>query len=187
MNYPNWIIIHGTDVSYTKLKNQLISVNGYHKSLGNVLSREGYYVGYHTLITDGVLYRTRLESEEGAHTNQQFKGQSMNKQSLGVCVGFDGDVEYPTQADYSLLKRQVKSWQGMYNIPNDRVVFHRYFNTAKTCPGSLLGKEWLEILLADPVVKPDDQEEKQKEILMQKISILQKLINLYLKLKHESS
>lgn len=183
-NHPIYIIIHSTDVSYRTLKNQLNSVNEYHRSQSFPLSRLGYHVGYHSLITDGINYRTRLDSEEGAHTKQKENGLSINLQSLGVCVGFDGDVEYPTGADYSLLQRQVWAWQDMYVIPNDHVLYHRHFNTAKTCPGSLLGGEWLDTLLnRTPVIKPADQEEKQKEILQVKISLLQKLINLYLQLR----
>lgn len=183
-NTPKWIVVHATDVSWRKAPNQLNSVNLYHKGQNYPLSRLGYYVGYHSLITAGKNTRTRLDSEEGAHTNQQVDGFSINKQSLGVCVGFDGDVEYPAPEDYLLLKKQVQRWQEMYSIPNERVVYHRHFNKNKTCPGSLLGVEWLkELLRREPHVKPDEQEEKQVEILKQRITLLQRLISLYLKLK----
>lgn len=179
MNHPAYIVIHCTDVSFQKLRDQLNSVNQYHRSQNFPLSRLGHYVGYHSLITGGKNYRTKLDSEEGAHT----KGH--NLESLGVCVGFDGDVEYPHPDDYILLQKQVWDWQKMYSIPDERVVFHRHFNTSKTCPGSLLDVAWLTRLLhPTPNAKPEDQEEKQKEILQVKISILQKLINLHLKLRN---
>jgi N-acetylmuramoyl-L-alanine amidase len=178
MNHPEKIIIHCSDVSSRKSSNQLDSINQYHKTRGFPLSRLGYYVGYHVLITGGKLYHTRLETEEGAHTVGE------NLRSLGICVGFDGDVEYPTPEDYILLQRQVWRWQEMYAIPDDKVFYHRAFNTSKSCPGSLLGVEWkANLLRRTPVAKPIDQDEKQKEILIQKISILQKLINLYLQLR----
>lgn len=178
MNHPDKIIVHGTDVSYQKLKNQLNSVNQYHKSKGFPLSRLNYWVGYHRLITGGKNYICKYDTEEGAHTLGQ------NLQSLGVCVGFDGDIEYPHPDDYALLQKQVWAWQDMYSIPDSQVYFHRQFNNLKTCPGSLLGVEWLEELLRrTPRLKPEEQEEKQKEILRQKISLLQKIINLYLKIK----
>jgi hypothetical protein len=185
MNKPKYIVVHCTDVSWQKLRNQLNSVNSYHKSIDFPKSQLGYFVGYHSLITGGVNYQCRRDSEVGAHTNQQENGQSINVQSLGVCVGFDGDIEYPHPDDYELLKKQVKGWQRMYSIPDEDVVFHRHFNKSKTCPGSLLGEEWLKTLLEEPIEKPDDQEEKKKEILKQQIVILTRLIDLITKLKNE--
>ena len=184
MNKPKYIVVHSTDVSFTKNGNQFNAVNNYHQSQDFPLSRLGYYVGYHRLITGGTNYHCKHDTEIGAHTNQLENGISINKQSLGVCVGFDGDVEYPRIEDYNLLQKQIWSWQDLYAISNQDVKFHRDFNTSKTCPGSLLGNEWLTNLLRrTPYSKPDDQEEKQKEILMQKISILQKIINLWLQIK----
>lgn len=178
MNHPDKIIIHCSDVSWRKSRDQLESINQYHYKQKFPLSRLGYHVGYHVLVTGGKIYHTRLETEEGAHTVGQ------NRQSLGICVGFDGDIEYPHPDDYALLQRQVWRWQEMYSIPDDKVVFHRDFNTSKSCPGSLLGVEWLNNLLRRTLEpKPIDQEEKQKEILMQKISLLQRIINLYLQLR----
>lgn len=184
MNNPLWIILHCTDVSYKISDNQLDSVNQYHQKEGFTLSRLGYYVGYHRFITGGKNYKTRMDTEVGCHTNQKVNGVSLNQQSLAVCIGFDGDIEYPHPDDYALLQKQVWDWQDMYAMPNDRVVFHRHFNTSKSCPGSLLGVEWMTNLLRrTPEAKPLEQEEKQKEILLQKISILQRLINLYLQLR----
>lgn len=179
---PKYILVHCTDLSYRVLKNQFNHVNNYHKSLDFPISQLGYYVGYHSLITDGRLYKSRLDLEEGAHCNNVVDGQSMNFQSLGVCLAIDGDIEMPTVEDTGLLIKQIKEWQGKYNIPNDRVMFHRDFNKAKTCPGQLLSKEWLNSLL-NPIPKPEDQNEKQKDILKQKISILEQLIALWTKLR----
>lgn len=181
MNHPQFIIIHCTDVSYRKLPNQLSSVNQYHQGLGYPLSRAGYYVGYHSLITGGQNYRTKLDSEVGAHTIGK------NQTSLGVCIGFDGDIEFPQPEDYALLKAQIIAWQDMYLIPNENVVFHRQFNPTKTCPGSLLGPGLLaELLRREIIAKPEEQVEKQKEILLQKVSLLQRLIKLYQQLKQFS-
>ncbi len=178
MNKPTKIIVHSTDVSWTKNRDQFHAVDQYHHSRGFPESRSGSFVGYHSLITGGKNYRPKLDSEEGAHTIGQ------NLTSLGVAVGFDGDVEYPHPEDYALLKRQVQNWQDSYLIPNEEVHFHREFNPQKTCPGALLGKEWMgELLKRETVGKPEDQEEKQRAILMQKISLLKKLIDLYTQLR----
>lgn len=184
MNTPKYIVIHSTDVSWTKNRDQFLAVDNYHKGKDYPKSSLGYYVGYHRLITGGKNYPAKEDVEVGAHTNQVENGRSINLQSLGICVGFDGDVEYPHPDDYKLLQEQIWSWQEKYNISDEKVVFHRHFNTAKTCPGMLLGPEWKEELLATVAkAKPEDQEEKQREILTQKISLLQQLIKLWQEVK----
>lgn len=184
MNTPKYIVIHSTDVSWKKNRDQFAAVNAYHQGEDFPKSSLGIFVGYHRLITGGLNYKCRDDNEIGAHTNQVVEGLSMNQQSLGICFGGDGDIEYPHPDDYELLQKQVFAWQDKYGIPNERVYFHRYFNKAKTCPGALLGEEWLRSLLAREVVeKPDDQEEKQKAILVQKVTLLQQIIALWIQLK----
>lgn len=83
----------------------------------------------------------------------------MNFQSLGVCVGFNGDIEMVRPTEYALLQKQVWDWQDFYKIPNENVYFHRYFATQKTCPGSLITDQWLKDLLTRPlpvVPKPSE-------------------------------
>lgn len=181
MNEPKYIIIHCSDVSRLAASDQFKSIDNYHKGQYFPISSLGYYVGYHSLITGGKNYKCRLDSDVGAHCNQQIEGKSLNFQSLGVCIGFDGDVEYPDGTQYKLLQDQVWTWQKQYNIPNDRVKLHREFATSKTCPGSLITKEWLAGLLAypQPVTKPVEQCIKQENIIKEqesKISILQSII-----------
>lgn len=183
-NNPKFIVIHCSDVSYKASRDQLLSINNYHQSREFPISRLGWFVGYHNLITNGHNYQCRLPSEEGAHTNQKVDDVSVNLQSLGICVGFDGDVEYPHPDDYPLLQKQVWEWQDWYNIDNEHVFYHRHFNTEKSCPGSLLQDDWLKNLLnSSPLPKPDTQEEKQKDILKAKVTLLQRLLAALLKLK----
>lgn len=180
-NNPSFIIVHCSDVSERDIYNQLKSIDQYHKTRDFDLSKLGYYVGYHALITGGQLYRTRLDEEEGCHCNQNLNGMTMNVQSLGICVGFDGDIEFPNQKHYDLLKEQVLKWQTQHKISNDRVLFHRHFATNKTCPGSLIKQDWLDTLLTStPVTVPKvpEQADKQKEIqkIQDQISIFTKLL-----------
>lgn len=180
MNKPKYILIHTTDVSVKTLYDQFKSVNTYHRDVRDFpISSLGYFVGYHRLITGGKNYKCREDSDVGAHCNQVVDGLSMNFQSCGVCVGFDGDIEpVPTWA-YPLLQKQVWDWQDKYKIPNERVKFHRDYATGKTCPGSLITKAWLANLLARPITqpKPDDQKDKQIDILLQQVSLLQRLLD----------
>lgn len=147
-NNPKYIIVHCSDVSYKISTDQLKSINVYHRDVrGFPVSSLGYYVGYHRLITGGKNTQCRLDSDEGAHCNQVKDGLSMNFQSLGVCIGFDGDEEMPSPFDTKVLQDQIWRWQDQYKISNDRVYFHRDFATNKTCPGSLITREWLDRLL----------------------------------------
>lgn len=184
MNNPRYIVIHCTDVSYRTAYNQFNSVNIYHRDVRDFpISSHGYYVGYHVLITGDTLYECRKDTDEGAHCNQRVNGISMNFQSLGVCVGFDGDIEMPTPRQYELLQRQVWAWQDKYKIPNENVKFHRVYATDKTCPGSLITDAWLKDLLKRPapvVEKPEDSKcaALEKIIIEQKgiIANLQELV-----------
>lgn len=150
-NNPKFIVVHCTDYSYANLYDQFSACNGWHKDRAFPLSSLGYYVGYHRLITGNTNYRARLDTDEGAHCNNIVDGLSMNFQSLGVCIGFDGDIEMPLTLHMNLLKEQIQEWMKTYNIPIERVQFHRDFSTVKTCPGSLITRQWLENLI-NPIV-----------------------------------
>jgi len=148
MNKPTYIIIHHSAVEESKLFNQLNSINNYHRDARAFpVSSLGLHVGYHSLITGGKNYKCKKDTDDGAHCNQKVGGVSINFQSLGVCVGFNGDVETMSDIHYGLLKKQIWEWQEKYKIPNEKVVFHRHFATYKSCPGSLLDDTWLEKLL----------------------------------------
>lgn len=155
-NTARYIVIHCTDYSYRKMFDQFVACNGWHKDRDFPISSKGLYIGYHRLITGDLNYQTRADDEEGAHCNQRVNGVSMNFQSLGVCVGFDGDIEQMTPKQYELLQKQVWEWQDKYNITNDRVKLHRDYATDKTCPGKLITDEWLKNFLQRPLPIPPD-------------------------------
>lgn len=151
-NNPKYILIHCSDVSYKVCADQFYSINKYHRDeRGFPRSSLGLYVGYHYLITGEQEYLCRIDTEEGAHCNQHLNGLSMNFQSIGVCIGFDGDIEFPTSMQYALLQKRVWALQDKWGIKNENVRFHREFATTKTCPGSLITQAWLDELLKRPV------------------------------------
>lgn len=164
MNNPQYIVIHCTDFSESLRYDQLNQTNSYHKSEGFPKSSLGYYVGYHYLITGGKEYQCRLDTDVGAHCNSSVNSLSMNYQSIGVCWGGDGDVEYPSPEHYRLLKERIRALMRDFGIPKENVRFHRAFNTKKTCPGSLLTEEWLNNLLKDDVVKASTCSVEKEEI-----------------------
>lgn len=168
-NTPKAIVIHCSDVSEKAVFNQLNSINTYHRDTREFpKSSLGYFVGYHYLITGNMVYQCRLDTDEGAHCNQVVNGLSMNFQSIGVCWAGDGDVEYPSSTHYKLLQETVWKIQDTYNIPNTSVYFHRFFQPAKSCPGSLITSTWLSALLERPKVavrKDAEQCLKQESII----------------------
>lgn len=160
VNIPKYIVIHCTDVSYKVNSDQFKSTNDYHRDVREFpISSLGFYVGYQYLYTGGREYICRKESDVGAHCNQGFDGTtvyepgtpgklSMNYQSIGLCCGFDGDIEKMPDAEYKLLQNRVWDIQNRYGI--NQVFFHRHFATSKTCPGGLINDQWLSALLKRP-------------------------------------
>ena len=161
MNKANYIVIHHSAVKDTG--DQFKGINNYHKEQNFPISSLGNYVGYQVLITGGKLYRTRIDEEIGSHTNQIINGKSVNEQSLGICVGFNGDIELPSTIHLNLLKQQVIDWQRKFNIPRERIVGHRFF-APKSCPGNLFTNQIIESLGIDL-----EKDEVLKLSLMQKI------------------
>lgn len=179
-NEPRYIIIHTSAVSYKKLKNQLNAIDSYHQSKGFPRSSLGYFVGYHRLSTDGIEYKCREDYEVGAHANNKVDGVSLNFQSLGYCMGFDGDTELPDPRDVENMKRTVREWMEKHNIPLERIKFHRHYNTLKTCPGALIGDQMIEVwfskkeenpIMTTPQIQPTTNEER--------LRILETIIGLY--------
>ncbi len=167
-NVPKYIIVHCTAVSWRKLRDQFFAVNRYHKERGFPESSLGWNGGYHILVSGGKEYRYREDWEEGAHCNTVVDGLSMNFQSLGLGIGFDGDVEMPYPDDLPLAAARIKKWKEKYGIPNDRVHIgpHRRWTPTKTCYGSLLADDWA-LELANPQPAPFEKHEKQDAIVAQ--------------------
>lgn len=187
-NYPKYIVIHCSDVSYRKLFDQFDNINNYHRDVKEFpISDLGFYVGYHALITGNAktqkyaIYKCKNDDEVGSHCNQGYDGinayspgsgiaLSMNFQSLGICMGFDGDIEMPPPDMYDLLRKQVWQWQDAYKIPSEKVFFHNFFTgKAKTCPGTLITDQWLKDLLTRPL--PISIDPKQNQCVDEKVVI----------------
>lgn len=109
-------------------------------------------VGYHA----GVEAVTLLSGELGRYAYQALLGRSpleqasacpeggMNRTALHVCCVGNFDRVPPSLAMLEcLVRRVVLPWMVEYGIPADRIVGHRDFNPAKTCPGTRFDLEQL--------------------------------------------
>ncbi len=184
INNPKYIVVHTSDVSSKLVYDQYESINKYHRDERLFpKSVTGSNVGYTRLYTGGKRYITKQDWEEGAHCNQcvtedgvvhppgTFPEYSMNLQSIGLCVGFDGDIEMMPEVELGLLKEDILYYMAKYNIPPERVLPHRHFNTAKTCPGSLITDDFIKSLTVKPV-------EVKSDILEAKLTVWQKILSI---------
>lgn len=186
MNNPKYCIVHCSDVSQKEIFDQYKSINAYHRDeRGFPQSTLGDWIGYHYLITGETMYKCKEDFEVGAHCNFVVDGVSMNYQSIGVCIGFDGDIELPIKPHLDLFKSLIEKIMKKYDIPIERVVFHRDFdNKGKTCPGTLFTRDYmLSILRPVDVVKVEPCNDAKLIIEKQnsQISNLQKFIEYLLK------
>ena len=186
-NNPKYILVHCSDIDSKLVADQFTGVNRTHRDERNFnTSSLGFNVGYHVFVTGGVAYRARVDTEYGNHCNNLVDGLSMNFQSLGICFGIDGDIELPSQGMVNLARAQILEWQRLYNIPNERVLFHRDFSKTKSCPGSLISRGWLEENILEmpkpPVVEVKEEikeevKEEVKEKITDKKSLWTKILN----------
>jgi hypothetical protein len=99
-------------------------------------------VGYHALVehTDrGVI---SILGRDWLSTAAACPQGGMNEVGLHVCVVGDYDAIPPDEAVLDVLVRRiVRPWMHMFAIPAERIVGHRTFNPAKTCPGNLFDLE----------------------------------------------
>ena len=122
LNDPRYIIIHHGAGSLN-----FEQVNEYHKSKWGFRSSLNFFVGYQYFISySGRVYQGRADNEEGAHCI------NFNKQSIGICLQGNMEIEEPTLAQLTSLERLVKEKKARYNIK--AVNGHRDFSST-SCPG----------------------------------------------------
>lgn len=144
---PKFIIVHHSftpkDIAANQAEN---SFNTTHKNRSFPQSSLGWFVGYHFVIYgDGQLRQYRQDSEIGAHT----KEQSMNFQSLGICLSGNFDVELPNQIQVDVLKQLLESKTAQFSITPGNIYPHRKFATYKSCYGSRLADDWARNLIVN--------------------------------------
>jgi len=168
------IIYHHSGVSREVQPNQFWTINNYHKQKWHFKSQLSLYGGYTYLIEpNGKIKQYRLETETAAHCI------GMNDKSVGICLSGHFSKELPTEAQKTALQGLLLELVKKYNIPLTRIVGHRYFAKAE-CPGRNLSNDWAQQLVATEYQKSDN--EKEIELLKKQISIIEKIIQVYIRL-----
>lgn len=175
-NVPEYLIVHTEASPVITNAPRFDVVNQFHRTRLFDKSSLGWYVGYHYFIEkSGLLIQARADTDEGMHTI------GFNLKSLGICLAGNGDVELPTLAQTETLKKLLNEKSKQYNIPKEKIKPHRLFlgHKEKTCYGLLLKDSWA----ADLIDIPIKSDEKKIEELKIQLSLLQKLVALWQKLK----
>lgn len=92
----------------------------------------GYHFGVELVADKYVIQTGRPVTQEGAHC----KEGGMNRQSLGVCMVGNYDVDELPDAARRLLADLVSSQLRQFSIPVENVKKHHDYAAYKTCPGS---------------------------------------------------
>lgn len=130
---PKYVNIHhgGGDWTFEQ-------VNNHHKNLWGFKSSLGYYIGYQKWIRyGGEVVIARRDNEEGAHTVDPAKPGYWNKNSVGICLRGNTELEKPTEWQLRALKNELDS----YVARGFKVKYHGQI-VPTACPGRYL-KEWL--------------------------------------------
>jgi len=122
LNNPKYIIIHHGAGNWG-----FEQVNKHHTDKWGFISSLGFGIGYQYFISySGRVYQGRADNEEGAHCI------NFNKNSIGICLQGNMDIEEPTLAQLTALNKLVKEKKMRYNIKT--INGHRDFSST-SCPG----------------------------------------------------
>ena len=180
-NNPKWLVIHHTAVDISVRRVQFDMVNIDHKNRWpDFPSSLGFYVGYHYFIEpDGVIKQARPTEEEGA----QCIGK--NTESIGICLAGNFSLfgRKPTSEQEAALRKLLPALMKKHNIPVSNVVPHRFFRPTE-CYGKNLSAGWISTLVVPEIEKDEELDiEKKRELIKTKISIIQKLLAVLVKLQ----
>jgi N-acetylmuramoyl-L-alanine amidase len=91
----------------------------------------GYHYGIEEINGRAEILVGRFEGETGAHT------KGYNRDSIGICLVGNYDVEDVTIEKWGLTLQLVKNICLRYEIPVKNVLAHREVTPHKSCPGNL--------------------------------------------------
>ncbi len=130
---PKIVVVHhgGGNWGFNK-------INKSHRFKWGFKSSLGYYIGYHKFIEfTGKLYIARRDNEEGAHCVDPANPGYWNKNSVGL--GVQGNTDLQNSPEWLLIT--LKSELDSYVARGFEIKYHGQI-VPTTCPGRYL-KEWL--------------------------------------------
>lgn len=138
MRSPTHIMIHhsltkdsGT-VSWPAIEKFHVQTNGW--------SDIGYHAGVELVSHDRFLAGYGYQALMGRGLDQKAAAcpqGNMNELALHVCCVGNYDLEAPSiDMLHVLLKRVLIPWSTWFNIPKEKWIGHRDYNTGKSCPGT---------------------------------------------------
>ena len=144
---PHFLIIHHSftpkDLPASQAEK---SFNDNHKNRGFPISSLGWNLGYHYVIYGtGELRQYRSDKEIGAHC----KENSMNFQSLGICLSGNFDTELPNPEQVQTLQTLMTQKAGEWGIVGQNIYPHRQFAPYKSCYGTRLADDWARNLISN--------------------------------------
>ena len=127
MNNPKKIILHHSLTKDSKTVSW-VAIKKYHTEY---LSWDdiGYHYGIELTHSFYRVYEGRDYRKQGAHV------YGHNKDSLGVCVVGNFDLEKPSQFVWDFTLNLIRKLMFMHDIEKKDIYGHRDFSSRKTCPG----------------------------------------------------
>lgn len=132
---PKKIVIHHVGGS-----GNFPQVNVYHMRKWGFKSSLGHYIGYHYFI--GVLGRVtqgRADNEESAHCVEPGKPHYWNRNSIGICLQGNLDIQEPTLEQLKSLAKLLEALKEKYKIVSKDIYLHKDI-VPTSCPGKNLIK-----------------------------------------------
>ncbi len=171
-----YLALHETGVARS-VSLQRRAVNEYHKNQFGMLSKMGWWIGYHTFIdTDGSLTRCREYGEESAAIKGHNCDAPERCDTISVCVAFNGDKELLSDVQVKRLREYAFEVKAIY--PDIKFTYHRNLQANRTCPGLMISDEYLSsVLFPQEImkVKAEDDIVKQSKIdeIARQVSFIQ--------------
>jgi len=118
------VIHHSVSPRDQTLAKSIASFDENHKRLHKTKNSLNYYIAYHFVVAgDWSFLQTRPISEVGFHGSDA----AINKESIGICLTWNFDIETPTEEQYATLRMIIK------NFPDAKLHTHNEF-AKKSCP-----------------------------------------------------